>query len=62
MHTLIAHLVKLTEVLSGRLDESVYGTREQLCHKCMHDRAIPVRHLVVNLNNKGKDYICVYLL
>ena len=37
---------------------------EKLCHKCMCDRAIPVRYcpVVVNLNNKGENYIFVYLL
>ena len=32
------------------------GHGEKLCHKCMYDRAIPVRYcrLVVNLNNKIK--------
>ena len=47
-------------VLSGGLDESVYGTRG----KALYDRVIPVRYcpLVVNLNNKGQNYIYVHLL
>ena len=37
---------------------------EKLCNKCMYVRAIPVRYcpLVVNEDNKGQMYICVYLL
>ena len=40
------------------------GQGEKLCHKCMYDRAIPVYYCpsVVNLNNKGKNDICVHLL
>ena len=40
------------------------GHGEKLGHKCMYDRAIPVLHcpLVVHLNNKGQNYIFVYLV
>ena len=40
------------------------GDGEKLCHKCMHDRPIPVRycHLVVHFHNKWQMYIFVYLL
>ena len=40
------------------------GQGGKLCHRCMYDRAIPVlySHLVVNLNNKGRNCIFVYLL